>query len=124
MRQVGFLAAAGLVALDTIVPQLGNDHKRTRDIAVAINNLNSSVFSVDLENLHTNILMIHVNSKSTTALDLSNRLAEITVKEVEDGCVDDQGLGLMVKASCKNMQTLRVVMYTQITDEENQLDSD
>ena len=33
MRQVGFLAAAGLVALDTIVPRLFEDHQKTRKIA-------------------------------------------------------------------------------------------
>lgn len=121
MRQIGFLAAAGLVALDQIVPLLGKDHKRARDIAVAINNLKSSVFTVDLKNLHTNILMINVKSSKITALDLSNRFARITDKEVEDGIVDDKGLGLVVTSSCKNLYTLRLVLYTQITDEENEL---
>lgn len=32
MRQVGILAAAGLVALDTIVPLLNDDHKQARKI--------------------------------------------------------------------------------------------
>ena len=120
MRQVGFLAAAGLVALDQIVPKLGADHKRTKDIAVAINNLKSSVFSVDLANLHTNILMINVKSDKITALELSNRFAAITDKEIEAGIVDDEGLGILVKSSCKNITTLRLVMYTQITDKDNE----
>lgn len=33
MRQAGILAAAGIVALDTIVPRLGQDHQKTRRIA-------------------------------------------------------------------------------------------
>ncbi len=33
MRQAGFLAAAGLVALDTMVERLGEDHARARSLA-------------------------------------------------------------------------------------------
>lgn len=33
MRQAGILAAAGIVALDTIVPRLREDHQKTRRIA-------------------------------------------------------------------------------------------
>lgn len=33
MRQSGILAAAGLVALETIVPRLHEDHKRIKRIA-------------------------------------------------------------------------------------------
>lgn len=33
MRQVGVLAAAGLVALDEVVPLLSKDHERTNKIA-------------------------------------------------------------------------------------------
>lgn len=33
MRQSGILAAAGLVALETIVPRLNEDHKRIKRIA-------------------------------------------------------------------------------------------
>lgn len=33
MRQVGILSAAGLVALDTIVPGIDVDHQRARRIA-------------------------------------------------------------------------------------------
>jgi len=33
MRQVGILAAAGLVALEEVVPLLGKDHERTKKLA-------------------------------------------------------------------------------------------
>lgn len=36
MRQVGFLAAAGLVALDTMVERLADDHRRARVLADAV----------------------------------------------------------------------------------------
>jgi len=36
MRQVGILAAAGLVALDTMVDRLADDHRRARRLAEAV----------------------------------------------------------------------------------------
>lgn len=36
MRQVGVLAAAGIVSLEKIVPRLGEDHKNILDIAKGI----------------------------------------------------------------------------------------
>ena len=123
MRQVGFLAAAGLCALDTIVPLLKLDHQHTRQLAEAINNLKSSIFSVDLQNLHTNILMIKVadNPKNITALGLSNRLTEVKEAEVFDGITDKEQKPIIIKSNCKNMSTLRVVFYHQIDDELTEL---
>ncbi|CAO1430041.1 unnamed protein product [Diamesa hyperborea] len=123
MRQAGFLAAAGLCALDTIVPTLGVDHDNTRQLAEGIYGLKSSVFKVDLETLHTNILMIKVNDPNNkiTALDLSNRLAEVKDDEVANGVCDEAQKPIMIKSSCKNLSTLRVVIYTQITTELIQL---
>lgn len=123
MRQAGFLAAAGLCALDTVVPKLGVDHEHTRQLAEGIYALKSSVFKVDLETLHTNILMIKVNDPNNkiTALDLSNRLAEVKDDEVANGVCDEAQKPIMIKSSCKNLSTLRVVIYTQITTELIQL---
>ena len=36
MRQAGVLAAAGLHALDAHLPNLGNDHRRAKELAVAL----------------------------------------------------------------------------------------
>lgn len=116
MRQVGFLAAAGHFALDKIVPLLGDDHRHTRQLAEAIDVLKSSSFAVDVKNLHTNILMIKTSGK-VTALDFSNRLAEVKDKEMNDGISDEKGRGIIIKSSCKNLNTLRVVFYHQINDQ-------
>lgn len=123
MRQIGFLAAAGLCALNTIVPLLGNDHRHTRQLAEAIDNLKSSIFKVDVENLHTNILMIKIeeNSRKITALDLSNRLADVKDNEVGEGICDNEQKPIVIKSSCKNLSTLRVVFYHQVNDEVTQL---
>lgn len=123
MRQVGFLAAAGLCALETIVPRLGFDHEHTRRFAEAIDSLKSSIFKVDLKNLQTNILMIKIaeNTKKITSLKLSDRLAEVKDSEVPDGVCDANQKPIIIKTSCKNMSTLRVVFYQQVDDELTQL---
>lgn len=118
MRQVGFLAAAGLVALDTIAPRLGSDHQHARQVAEAIDSLQSAVFKVDVLNLHTNILMVKVydNPKKITALMLSDRLAVAKAAEIDDGICDNDRKAIIIKSMCKNLATLRVVFYHQIDD--------
>lgn len=120
MRQVGFLAAAGHAALDAIVPLLGNDHRHTKELAEAIDGLSSDSFKVDIKNIHSNILMIKTCGK-VTALELSNRLAMVKPDEIEKGICDASGRGLVIKSSCKNLSTLRFVLYHQINDELTQL---
>lgn len=120
MRQVGFLAAAGHTALDTIVPLLGNDHRHTRELAEAIDGFSSDSFQVDIKNIHSNILMIRTCGK-VTALELSNRLAEVKADEIEKGVCDAKGRGIVIKSSCKNLSTLRLVFYHQVNDEMTQL---
>jgi threonine aldolase len=123
MRQVGFLANAGLFALSNIVPLLGNDHHHTRQFCEAIDNLKSAVFKVDLKNLQTNILMIKVyeNDKNITSLTLSDRLAEVKDNEISEGVCDGDQKPILIKSSCKNLTTLRVVFYHQVDDELTQL---
>ncbi|XP_058445999.1 uncharacterized protein LOC131427094 [Malaya genurostris] len=118
MRQVGFLAAAGLCALDEIVPKLKYDHIRTRQIAESIRNLNSSLITVDLENLHSNILLVELLNKKLRPSELTQRLAEVHPKEIEDGLVDSSKRGISVKISARDWAYARIVVYTNVTDEE------
>lgn len=118
MRQAGFLAAAGLCALDEIVPKLKYDHDRTRKIAQSICNVKSSLIAVDLDNLHTNILLLEILTDKIKSSDLSNRLAEVIPKEIDDNIVDAQGKGVSVKVSARDWAFARIVVYTNITDEE------
>ena len=54
MRQVGVLAAAGLVALSRI-PELAEDHRNARILAEGLSDMKG--LEVDLETVHTNILV-------------------------------------------------------------------
>lgn len=56
MRQVGILAAACLVALDTMIDRLPEDHANARRLAEGINALREG--AVDLAGVETNIVMV------------------------------------------------------------------
>jgi threonine aldolase len=59
MRQVGVLAAAGLVALDTMVDRLAEDHASARRLAEAVATLPG--IRIDLSRVQTNIVIFHVD---------------------------------------------------------------
>jgi threonine aldolase len=59
MRQVGVLAAAGLVALETMVERLAEDHDNCRRLAEGVAGLPR--VRVDLDTVQTNILVFHVD---------------------------------------------------------------
>ncbi|MFQ6066766.1 MAG: threonine aldolase family protein [bacterium] len=54
MRQIGYLAAAGIYALDHHVERLAEDHANAKRLAEAISEFKS--FKIDPENVQTNIL--------------------------------------------------------------------
>ena len=60
MRQVGFLAAAGIYALDNHIDRLSEDHKRAKEIAVV---LESCSYITKIEPVETNILIFYVDDK-------------------------------------------------------------
>lgn len=78
MRQAGVLAAAALVALDTMIDRLAEDHARIRALAEHIANLPG--FRVDLNNVESNILMVDVAEFGVPAVQVVERLAEQRVR--------------------------------------------
>lgn len=65
MRQVGILAAAGIVALDSMVERLVEDHLHARKLAEIFKEFSS--FTVNLENVQTNILIVETNPELNLA---------------------------------------------------------
>jgi len=59
MRQVGILAAAGLVALDKMVGRLAEDHANARRLAEGVAGL--PAIRIDLSRVQTNIVIFHVD---------------------------------------------------------------
>ncbi|GAB4247051.1 MAG: low-specificity L-threonine aldolase [Acidobacteriota bacterium] len=64
MRQVGVLAAAGLVALETMPQRLAEDHMRARRLAAGLAELPG--FEVDPGVVETNIVMVHLEAGEAT----------------------------------------------------------
>ena len=74
MRQVGLLAGAAHYALDHNIPRLSEDHRRAKEIAVAIAAIDKSF--VDPATVETNIVGLDLASASYTAAELAARCRE------------------------------------------------
>ena len=61
MRQAGILAAAGLVALDTMVDRLAEDHQNARRLAEGLANIGG--LAVDADSIQTNIVIFDIDEK-------------------------------------------------------------
>lgn len=65
MRQVGILAAAGLVALDTMTQRLGEDHANARAVAIALAAIPGVI--LDPESVQTNIVIFELEEAAIDA---------------------------------------------------------
>lgn len=59
MRQAGVIAAAGLVALDTMVDVIPDDHRRARKLAEGLGQIDG--VSIDVSSVHSNIVIFSVS---------------------------------------------------------------
>ena len=96
MRQAGYLAAAGIYALDNNVNRLKEDHKRAKQLATTMSSLNyiDNVLPVD-----TNIIIFNLNDKLNPEAFVQ-KLAANNIKAV--------GFG---------KQAIRFVTHLDFTDE-------
>lgn len=97
MRQAGVLAAAGLVALETMIDRLPDDHQRARTLAAGLAGIPG--VAVDLETVQTNIVVFKMP-------------AGIDQVEVAARCKE---LGLIV--SNYGARGLRMVTHFEIGDD-------
>lgn len=97
MRQVGVLAAAGIVALEEMVDRLAEDHQRAQRLAEGL----SQVCGIKVAdtNYRTNILLVDVEGTGLSAPEFSSRL---------------KALGLWINP--KSGTTLRIVVHRHIED--------
>ena len=77
MRQAGVLAAAGLVALETMVDRLAEDHQNARRLANGLANIDGLI--VDADKIQTNIVIFDVEAKVGPAPDFIKAMAEAEV---------------------------------------------
>lgn len=74
MRQVGILAAAGLIALQESPKLLHIDHENARRLAEGVANING--ISIDAEKVQTNIVIFDVSETGKTSAEICNTLKE------------------------------------------------
>lgn len=74
MRQVGLLAAGAHYALDNNINRLSQDHRRAKEIAIAIAKIDPSL--IDPTIVETNIVGIDLTALSISAAELSVRCKE------------------------------------------------
>lgn len=99
MRQVGVIAAAGIISLEKMVDRLAEDHIRAKKLVDAISHINK--IDVSPENTQTNFVMIKLKTmnsstflkkcrrKKVLALPYTDRLVRfVTHKDIDDRDVD------------------------------------
>jgi threonine aldolase len=72
MRQAGVIAAAGIVAINEMIPRLSDDHANARKLAAALAELPQ--FQIDLDTVQTNIVFATIDP-STFPANFSQHLA-------------------------------------------------
>ena len=77
MRQGGVLAAAGLVALDSMVDRLAEDHQNARRLASGLANIDG--LTIDFDNIQTNIVIFDVDATLGSATAFIKAMAEANV---------------------------------------------
>jgi len=81
MRQAGIIAAAGLVSLDRMIPQLKIDHDNAKALAKGLATLGG--LTVDIEKVHTNILYFSLDESIMKGSELVTLMAGNNVKFFE-----------------------------------------
>ena len=74
MRQVGLLAGAAHYALDHNISRLSEDHRRAKEIAIAIASVDASL--IDPKTVETNIVGLDLSALPIMAAELASRTKE------------------------------------------------
>jgi len=98
VRQIGHMAAAGIVALEGMVDRLGEDHANARRLAEGICRVRPDVIDLDL--VQTNIVMLNTQPLGFTAAEL---VAALEPRGVRGGAMGER--------------LLRFVTHREITGE-------
>ena len=82
MRQAGYLAAAGIYALDNQLQRLEEDHNRAKEIGQALQAL---AYVKKVEPIETNIVIFEIDQSQTTT--------DIFLKKLEEKNIQIIGMG-------------------------------
>ncbi|XP_065226812.1 uncharacterized protein LOC135850034 isoform X2 [Planococcus citri] len=99
--QIGFMAAAAMYALDNL-DHLQDDHEHTQMIAQAIREAGNPYITVPkAENIHSNILMISIDTSKLTPKKFIGRLNKFSIQDEDP---------VMIKALPVGDRTVRLVL--------------
>ncbi|MCK4715306.1 MAG: low specificity L-threonine aldolase, partial [Candidatus Marinimicrobia bacterium] len=104
MRQVGILAAACLYALDNNIKRLADDHENARLLAENLKKL-PGIF-IDMKQVQTNMVMVHVRHKKFNSATLSQALLQ---QGVAANAVDAERIRTVTHLDITKDQILRTV---------------
>jgi len=83
MRQAGVLAAAGLVALDSMIDRLADDHANARRLAQGLANIDG--LKIDPESIQSNIVIFDLDSSVGTASEFIQAADQVGVQVSSPG---------------------------------------
>ncbi len=83
MRQAGVLAAAGIVALETMTTRLAEDHANAQHLARGLSALPG--IELNPENVRTNIVYFNLAPPAPSAAEIVDRLSERGIKVLATG---------------------------------------
>lgn len=85
MRQAGSIAAAGIVALETMVERLADDHVTAKRLTTGFHAVNASL--VDTQDVETNIVRVNIRASGRSAAQWSEdfRTRGIAVSPADSG---------------------------------------
>lgn len=109
MRQVGMLAAAALYALDHNVDRLADDHKHARLLAQAVSSLGSRYMTTVIEDVHTNIFLVGLDTDVISPEDFCKRLAMVS-----DAEMSSVGEAIIIKCMPWSNKEVRFVTHHDI----------
>jgi threonine aldolase len=104
MRQVGVLAAAGIVALTEMVDRLAEDHRRAKRLAAGL--AGNSAVEIDPDRVHTNILVFRLRAEHVPGDQAVAPAQRFTAAMKERG----------VLAGAFGATEVRMVTHYEITD--------
>jgi len=104
MRQIGMMAAAGLYSLEKLLPRLREDHENATYIAKSIAALKNPLFKVDLEQVESNMVVIHL--KEGNADEICKRFAETPEKEIAE-----LGASISIISQSRSDTSIRLVLH-------------
>ncbi|XP_069511345.1 uncharacterized protein R102.4-like isoform X1 [Ambystoma mexicanum] len=116
MRQAGVLAAPGLVALARAEETLREDHRRAKKFAKGVKELSSSVCSVDLSSVETNMVMLSVDDPRVSPQEFCDRMWEVSEEDILA-----IGHGVRVRMFVMYKRTVRLVWYRNISEEDTDM---